>query len=114
MRNMSFSMTTQQVRDRTKDVTRRKGWVNLKPGDRFWACVKCQGLKRGEKIERIALCEVVSNTKGPLSELTQSEVDREGFPNLTPDQFADMFRRSIGEENPNRIEFKYIYVRTTI
>ena len=26
-RSMSFSHTTDQIRNRTKDVTRRKGWV---------------------------------------------------------------------------------------
>jgi len=33
MRNMSFSLTTQQCREMTKDVTRRLGWAILKPGD---------------------------------------------------------------------------------
>jgi hypothetical protein len=37
MRNMSFFLTTAQFLDGTKDVTRRKGWRFLKPGDRFMA-----------------------------------------------------------------------------
>lgn len=36
-RNMSFSMTTEAVRNRTKTVTRRLGWEFLKPGDILWA-----------------------------------------------------------------------------
>lgn len=42
-RNMSFSLTTQQMRDRTKTVTRRKGWEFLRTGDIVNACVKCMG-----------------------------------------------------------------------
>jgi len=50
MRNMSFFLTTDQIRNKTKTVTRRDGWLFLKPGDIVQACVKCQGLKKGEKI----------------------------------------------------------------
>ena len=32
-RNMSFMITKEQVRNRTKTVTRRLGWAFLKPGD---------------------------------------------------------------------------------
>lgn len=32
-RNMSFALTTDQVKDRVKTVTRRNGWWFLKPGD---------------------------------------------------------------------------------
>jgi len=32
-RNISFALTTQQVRNRTKTVTRRAGWLFLKAGD---------------------------------------------------------------------------------
>lgn len=45
---MSFSHTTDQILNRTKTVTRRLGWENLQPGDRFWAVKKAMGLKRGE------------------------------------------------------------------
>ena len=33
MLNMSFALTTPQVRSQEKDVTRRLGWDDLKPGD---------------------------------------------------------------------------------
>ena len=45
---ISFSLTTPQFRDGTKDVTRRLGWTFLKPGDRLCAVVKAMGLKKGE------------------------------------------------------------------
>ena len=47
-RNMSFALTTKQIEDETKDVTRRNGWWFLKPGDQIWAVEKCMGLKKGE------------------------------------------------------------------
>ena len=46
---MSFMLTTNQIIDETKDVTRRNGWENLKPGDRLRAVEKAMGLKKGEK-----------------------------------------------------------------
>lgn len=34
MRNMSFAFTKEQILNRTKTVTRRRGWADmLKPGD---------------------------------------------------------------------------------
>lgn len=36
-RNMSFALTTSQIRDRSKTVTRRFGWWFLVPGDQVWA-----------------------------------------------------------------------------
>ena len=44
MRNMSFFMTTKQFEDGSKDITRRFGWWNLKPGDRVKAVKKAMGL----------------------------------------------------------------------
>lgn len=58
-RNISFALTTDQIRDRTKTVTRRKGWKFLKAGDTLNACVKCMGLRPGEQIERLAIIRVV-------------------------------------------------------
>ena len=46
MRNISFSMTTEQVRRREKTVTRRLGWSDLKPGTILQAVEKAQGLDR--------------------------------------------------------------------
>ena len=54
MRNMSFYHTTEQIRNRSKTVTRRLGWAFLKPGDRVRAIVKGRGLKKGQKVEPLA------------------------------------------------------------
>ena len=59
-RNMSFMLTTEQIRNRTKTVTRRLGWQFLKTGDVLNACVKCQGLKPGETVERLCQIRVTS------------------------------------------------------
>jgi len=119
-RNMSFSMTTEAIRDGSKTVTRRLGWSFLKPGDLLWACEKCMGLKKGEKVKRLALIRVVSVTDEPLNKIVeygQSECDREGFPHLTPIGFVHMFiaanhleRRtySAATQVVNRIEFAYV------
>jgi hypothetical protein len=110
-RNMSFSLTTQQIRDRSKDVTRRLGWFFLSPGDRLNACVKCQGLRPGEKIERLALIEVVSVSREPLNHIDARDVHREGFPGMTPDEFVAMFCEHMNVSRSTmvfRIEFRYL------
>jgi hypothetical protein len=69
MRNISFSFTEEQFLDGSKDVTRRLGWANLKPGQRLMGCQKCQGIKPGEKIVRLGEIEVVSVRREPLQSM---------------------------------------------
>lgn len=121
-RNMSFFLTSKQMRRRQKTVTRRLGWAQLKAGDVLQACVKCQGLKRGERPEKICLVRVVSNTAERLDALlpyglrrtlvdAQREVVREGFPAMTPAEFVEMFCRHMGcptSQLVQRIEFEYV------
>lgn len=111
MRNMSFMLTPEQIRNRTKTVTRRLGWWNLKPGDRLQAVVKSQGLKKGEKIQKLAVIEIVNVHPEILCDITDRECVREGFPEMDSIQFTRMFCKEmkcdIGEK-VNRIEFKYI------
>lgn len=47
---MSFALTTVQILDGSKDVTRRLGWEFLKVGDLLRPVRKCMGLRPGEKI----------------------------------------------------------------
>lgn len=110
-RNMSFAMTTEQIRSRTKTVTRRYGWRFLKPGDVVMAVEKAMGLKKGEKIVRLALLEIVSVREEPLCDITQDDVVKEGFPDWSPAQFIDMLvahYRVPRELMINRIEFRYL------
>ena len=117
MRNISFALTTNQFRMREKTVTRRLGWKNLKPGDRLMACVKCMGLKPGEKLERLGEIEVVSVKREALAAIyldrdyLSNDAAREGFPDLTAYQFADMFCEHMKVDHKTfvtRIEFKYV------
>jgi len=110
-RNISFSMTTEQVRRREKTVTRRIGWAFLKPGDVLQAVEKAQGLKKGEKVVRICEIVVESTRWEPLAKITKEDCGREGFPEMSPDQFIDMFCRANNWKpslDVNRIEFTYI------
>ena len=111
MRNMSFAMTTQQVRAHSKDVTRRFGWSFLKPGDLVRAVKKGMGLKKGEKIERLATIRIVSTRWEPLNAMTRDDCTREGFPQMGPLDFV-RFIQGVYECEPDklihRIEFEYV------
>lgn len=51
MRNMSFAITTSQIMEGTKTVTRRIGWLHAKPGQLVRPVRKCMGLRPGERID---------------------------------------------------------------
>ncbi len=112
MRNMSFAITTQQVMDEIKDVTRRNGWWNLKRGDLICAVKKGMGLKKGEKIERLKVLRVEYASDVILNTITPDDVRREGFAGQTPEWFIEMFCKSHKGITPmswvNRIEFSYV------
>lgn len=126
-RLMSVAFTEQAVRDRTKTVTRRKGWTFLKPGDRLTLCRKVMGRKPGEPLVRLAEVEVTEVRRELLACLgkcacwdshqrgtTYSEVEmtREGFPSLDPDEFVRrLFLEAQGMQRGDwvtRIEWRYL------
>ena len=90
-RNMSFMMTKDQLLDGSKTVTRRMGWKFLKLGDQVMACEKCRGLDKDGKIKRYGLIEIEQVWTEQLDEITRTEVLREGFPNMSVDEFIDYF-----------------------
>lgn len=112
MRNMSFSKTIEQARDRSKTVTRRWGWGFLNPGDRVQQVVKSMGLELGEKVEKIHVIECVGNRPDLLENITQAECVLEGFPDKSPAWLRSLLLRmkpkKFKGERPNRIEFKYV------
>jgi hypothetical protein len=58
MRRMSFGLTKFQMIERAKFVTRRLGWSNLKPGEKFVAVEKCMVLAHCQCItNRRHICE---------------------------------------------------------
>jgi hypothetical protein len=118
VRNISFALTTEQIRSRTKTVTRRVGWAKLQVGTQLQPIVKGQGLKKGQHAEKVGgPIRVVSVRREPLRRLLDdqaygsAEVIREGFPNLTPQQFVTFFLAShttcTVDEPITRIEFEY-------
>ena len=112
MRNMSFMLTTDQIRSKTKTVTRRKGWWFLKEGDILQAVEKCQGLRKGQKMSKICLIRIISTHGERLSSITEQECALEGFPGMRPDEFVTMFCKShknvTHDKIINRIEFEYL------
>ena len=115
-RNMSFMMTTEQIKNRTKTVTRRIGWEFLKSGDILNAVKKCQGLKKGEKIEKLGTIRIISIKREPLDCITYTDVIKEGFENHpavygSPTCFVDFFcshNNCIPKTEITRIEFEHI------
>lgn len=121
---MSFALTTDQIRRREKTVTRRLGWQHLKPGTLIRAVVKCQGLRKGEAMQPLAVLCVVGVRRERLDELTERsfgygrhELDREGFPSDDPiDKRCRRWVRMFCETHPGctpetevtRIEFRYV------
>lgn len=122
MRNMSFALTTPQIMEGTKTVTRRVGWLRLKPGDQLRPVRKCMGLRPGEKLDvlRDPLI-VVSVRREPLRAMTDDveygfrECELEGFgahPDYRwPSAFVAMFcathKGCTPETTVTRIEFAY-------
>lgn len=115
---MSFALTTSQISNRTKTVTRRLGWKSLKPGTLLQAVEKSQGLKKGEKVRKLAVIRVVAKHRGALSQMLDrgpfgysDDCAREGFPKMSPEEFVAFFtkaNRCDRDEWVTRIEFEYV------
>jgi hypothetical protein len=111
MRRASFMYTAEQMRDQSKDVTRRLGWKWAKPGMRILAVSKCMGLRKGEQAEVFGVVEIVDVRRERLDEITQDDVRREGFPDLSCSQFQEMFvhhMRCEYDAEVTRVEFRHV------
>ena len=111
-RLMAVSLTEAQVRDRAKTVTRRAGWLMLKPGDRLTLCRKVMGRRPGEPLERIADVEVTEVRRERLDAITAADVAAEGFPQKTPAEFIAFFcathRGCRPDTEVTRIQWRYL------
>lgn len=122
MRNMSFALTTNQIMEGTKTVTRRLGWLHLKPGDQVRPVRKCMGLRPGEKLDVLRdPITVVSIRREPLRAMLDdeeygfAEIAREGFAGHDaygwPAEWVQMFCATHKGCTPDtvvtRIEFAY-------
>lgn len=108
---MSFTMTSAQIKTRTKTVTRRFGWWFLKTGDIVCAVEKVRGLGKGEKVKRLAVLRIISVREEPLLCVTESDCYMEGYPLLSALEFIEMIKKHYKCKDTdiiNRIEFEYI------
>ena len=107
------------------DVTRRRIPKRPRaPGQHVTAVEKMQGLKKGEHQVVWAELKFVSIEHEPLGDIISrpyrnsqvSEVTREGFPELTPEEFVEMVIRQYGRKKMNvdtMIErIQYVHVRS--
>lgn len=112
MRNISFALTTRQMRDRSKTVTRRRGDYYarvLKPGQLVCAVEKSQGIKRGGLV-RICVIRIMSVWTERLDEISNQDCEREGFPEMRRFDFIAMFRKHMKcapDQLVTRIEFEH-------
>jgi hypothetical protein len=109
---MSVAFTEAAVRARTKTVTRRKGWLFLKPGDRLTLCRKVMGRKPGEPLVRICDVEVVDVRRERLYYVDlPGELAREGCPDLGTTEFIERYFEPQGIyalDLVTRIEWRYL------
>ena len=118
-RNISFSMTTPQFLDGSKDVTQRMGWQNLKAGDILQAVEKAMGLKKGESVKVLGMIRVQDVRREALRRMIDDreygilECRREGFPQMTTKGFVEFFcdghKGCIPGSIVTRIEFDRIH-----
>ena len=114
-RNMSFALTKEQFKARTKTVTRRLGWYFLKPGDIVRGVEKTQGLKLGEKLKPLGYIRILSTRQERIDAITQEDVTAEGFSNLTVAEFVAMLVAHYNvtpDRFFNRIEFEHLVCDT--
>ena len=113
--------TERQGHPRTFDLDLTITLANAAPAltDLVQAVEKAQGLKKGEHVKPICLIRVVSSTDESLDAITEradgaDECRREGFPDLSPIGFVEMFQAANARDCPyfdtivNRIEFEYV------
>ena len=119
MKLMSFAMTTPQILDRSKTVTRRIGWRFLKPGDLIQAVNKVMGFKKGEHPTPLAVIRIVDVRRERLDRMVteprygHEEVRREGYPwgVVSAAAFQFQFERTHAYQPDGmitRIEFEYV------
>jgi len=74
MKNISFFITTDQVKQRQKAVTRRFAWKGIQPDQHLQGVNKCQGLKPGEHPVKLAEIIVLDSQWEPLNEIIKRPI----------------------------------------
>jgi hypothetical protein len=136
--NISFSATTEQARQHRKHCTRRVDkslrLSKLKPGRVLQGIEKGQGIKKGEHVIKLDQIIVLEVNREPLKEICNNpirgtpenirqiyepvcgrrpcEITLEGFPEVSPRSFVDMFckinPRCTPDTEVTRILFDYV------
>lgn len=90
MRLMSFAITERQLLEGSKTVTRRTGWLDLRPGEQLLAVRRATGMA---KVVPLCVIEVVSVRRERLDAVDPTDVLAEGFPHWTNHvgEFVRMF-----------------------
>lgn len=105
---MSFFLTKRQFLDGSKTQTRRLGWTSLRVGEVFLGVEKCQGLRKGQRQVELGARRVIGTRRERLDAITREDVIAEGFPDMTPAQFVELFcaaNKCTPETIVTRIEF---------
>jgi len=117
MRHISCALTKEQIRARSKHVTRRLRWFMAHPGMLLQVVEKSMGRKHGEPLVKLAVIRVTDMRREPLSrmihepEYGRAEAALEGFPEMSGFEFACMFQQEIGgdlTQEITRIAFEYV------
>lgn len=118
MRLISFSLTEKSFLDGRKTVTRRLGWLGLKPGARLMGVDKAMGLKPGQRPRHLGEIEVLSVRRERLDAITAEDVAAEDVAAeavegvTTPEAFVAGFCRAMKGCTPEtlvtRIEFRKV------
>ncbi len=114
VRLMSFAMTVEQMRARRKTVTRRHTAKHVAEGDLILAVEKARGVRVADRVS-IAVIRVLSVRRETLGMITPAECILEGFPELSPREFVQLYLKGNGisprvpltEIETTRIEFKF-------
>lgn len=106
---MSFALTTRQLLDGSKTVTRRKGWTFLRVGDKVQAIDKLDFRRKGGS-KVLGICTIVAVRRERIDAITDADCAREGFPGRTAEDFVPLFcqkMRVTPDMMVTRIEFTF-------
>jgi len=133
--NISFSETTEQIRQHRKHVTRRVDkslrLSKKEPGTILQSIERGQGIKKGEHVVKLDQIIILEVNREPLDDIIRrpvreipevirwkhiatpilTETVLEGFPELTPVEFVDLFcrinKKCTPETEITRVLFDY-------
>jgi len=117
MRLISFAMTKPQILAQTKTVTRRTGWATLRAGTLLQPVDRVMGFRAPQKPKHLGPpIRVVSVRRERLDAITAEDVEREGMPGVSPQEFVSVFCRAmrmrcLPSQIVTRIEFGYLEPR---